>query len=933
MKIAEITLEDYYREQDGLFVQAFRPLSKRLTAQIQKNLREQSYPISPWLIQLGKGGLRTNRETSKQHYYPELSLYRHVMDVASFAAYLFFFAYSTGHIDDPAVMTEDRMHHYLQALLVIAFFHDADKYVGAKSDSPTLNQIQTVWDDLGGINWIVKDVWPNFSPESLHTAVSLVENRGQSQALLGMRLPYAVEKLGHIVGQADNFLSKLPQPYSFDFYREWTQSFNEHLEKWHRLYGVPLRPLRLVVFHQDPVILQIIIDTIMASEAFYPLFVVRYGEWLYMAVPSEVPNEALWKILEDQAFPADAEPRAKIIPTTGAISFFDCHGARDVWDLVTRQTASLGAALSIKTKDHPMITGYVQFWLQSARINVAMSTVMGAKKLMPVFAGELDLEAETYRRALATALVLGDSAGSTKERRHRALLQRYAENGATVEDGLRSHNIPLEELDPLTLRTLIALQSSLLMADEDYASLMEHLDAIHGPFDEHTPTQAGRNGILLSLQKDLGLKDFPQFLPFTWENEHEGTCLLCGRPTALAIRAGEMELLGIKRAAFNNRLGHRKSLWTQSEDNFICPACLYTQSQAVHLMAIQKIPTKDQPLRVVIPSRAMMHVPVGTQADAFRSFDAISFKEGKWVRVLPWNSDQHLNYPLGFEERPAKDIAETARNDDVLSQVWRMAMYCLLSGESVHVFVTAQRSIAPAFYFEPMPQWLKGLIKDFLEPTESGAIARRHLPCLIERLNVLRTITREPGGREAVMDLPTYGAATVAYVILRSTERKGNLQWNLPSTARLYYQIKEWYPMGLYQDKLDEVARKITAVQPLRSDDSHSQYLMIFRTVLDAYQFRTEQISDREFYLTALTGLVYQSLTRSESHVYLEKVRGAVAACYELIELIDQDGRLNAKMAKYLLAAVELAEREEVMRRIAEHKAKNLVEDAVSQES
>lgn len=382
------------------------------------------------------------------------------------------------------------------------------------------------------------------------------------------------------------------------------------------------------------------------------------------------------------------------------------------------------------------------------------------------------------------------------------------------------------------------------------------------------------------------------------------------------IKTGTMELVGVKRSAFNNRIGHQKSLWSQSEANYICPSCVYAQELLGHLTQALHVRVQKAPLLIALPVRTLWHTPMDTVPQALRSFDAVAFKENGWTKVLPWQADQGLSFPLGFEEKPDRDIADSGRNDDVLSQVWRLSLYAAMSGEPVHVFVSAQRSLPTAFYYEPLPAWLSWLLGDLHRTGDTEGVSRQNLPQWITRLDILRKLSHMNGSREALMDLPRFGWWAGAWLIGRADADV------TPGSRQTLNQLKEWYPMEDYSELLRQAAYGVTDIQRLNYDSTRSQVTRIFRRVLDEYQALNGQSGvDREFILITIAGLVYQDLGRSEDRLDDRRVRVAVEACLRIVEQANQDDQLSSKMAKYLLAAFEMTVRETVRERVAAHQA------------
>ncbi len=921
-----MTLDEFYLEDAGIFVRALRPLSVKLTQQAERLMGSTgswTQRLPPWLIQLGKGGRRTDRETQQEVNYPEVSLYRHVMDVAFLASYLFYYAADTQHgferLDDDGLLA------CTQALLVIAFFHDADKYVGAeRSQSPQLDHVIQVWDDLQGVDWIDSRVWPDFSSAALHSAVSLVENRGQSHALLGPMLPRAIQNLAHIVGQADNFMSKLAVPDPYAGPRRWVEVYNQKIGIWHEIYGVPATPLHLIQLRDRPSVLQTIINAVRRSEAFYPLLVVRHGNLLALTLPDDIDTETFMTLIENYGFNSPKQPRVLRNRTNNAVTLVECENAEDLGAIVEYHAPSVQDVLTIKVSDLARIGDYLAFWAKASEGACRVVNDPSRRKLLAPLLVDADLIYPAYRRALVFALAVGDTAGLPAERHAR--LNRLLDGPGSIVPHSTSIRLALAELideldqvDVITWRTVAALQAALIITE---SKTTEFAAWVHGPFLTNHKSDDGGALLMRRIRAQVGLDASDSSDSPYGASTGTGSCLVCGTATDLEIKPSGMELVGIKRSAFNNRIGHQKSLWSQSEANYICPACLLAEGLAIKIVGKSDLRPRKSPLLVVTPSRALWHVPLESEQELLRSFDAVKMKDGRWRTVLPWQSDQHLNYPLGYEEKPDRDLADSGRNDDVLSQFWRMACYAAVSGEPVHVFTAAQRPISTALYYEPLPPWLAELICDI---SRDNGIGRKDLPELLDRLAIFRKIAGEPGGRDTLMDLGQYRWFAFAYHVSRNEPVDSkDLRAYLTHASPRIAKVKEWYPVPeQYSDMLKHAAQKIAQLQRLSWSDPRSKLLHTFRLVLDEYQaFPNLANADRDFRLAAISGLVYQSLERSEDGVRDYVVRDTVEACYAIIELVDREGQLTSKTAKHLLAAFEMELRQTIQERIAAHQAK-----------
>ena len=165
----------------GLFRDAFEPIRSRLNQQAE-GIRQGQDPhnqFSPWLICTGKGG----SQQPEYLHYPDISLYRHCMDVATVAFMLFVYAWQAKRLPGLPPDDEGGVQKALQILIAVAFLHDADKYrdqtdAWSKSQSPTFSQVQKLYDILEVGQWI------GLSVQDCFAMVSRVEtNRGKKHAL------------------------------------------------------------------------------------------------------------------------------------------------------------------------------------------------------------------------------------------------------------------------------------------------------------------------------------------------------------------------------------------------------------------------------------------------------------------------------------------------------------------------------------------------------------------------------------------------------------------------------------------------------------------------------------------------------------------------------------------------------------------------------
>lgn len=269
--------------------------------------------------------------------------------------------------------------------------------------------------------------------------------------------------------------------------------------------------------------------------------------------------------------------------------------------------------LTVKSTAIPVLSLYLTFWTTASEgLYETHWQNPGTRKLLAPLTPTGD-ESPAYRRALMVAM--GDGAGDQEGRLHRALYERGPSLPASVRETLEPMMSALDLLDGLSLRTVVALQSALLVPEEGFA---DFLAWVYGPFPVRETESAGAHAVVDRLRAQIGLWPATASArtrqPYQASEGKAGACLLCGEPAVTEIKTGTMELVGVKRSAFNNRIGHQKNLWSQSEANYICSGCVYAQellgrkAQAMHVQVRKARPGPRTAVgadrRVVVAHRA-----------------------------------------------------------------------------------------------------------------------------------------------------------------------------------------------------------------------------------------------------------------------------------------------------------------------------------------
>lgn len=864
-----MNLAEFFEYEDSYpFAQALRTSREALDRHIDNPPKGQRY--SPWTLRLGKGGPRPDGGG----HYPgvEQSLYRHCMEVAVYAAWLFYHAWRAEKLplapgDDPVPA--------LRRLLAIAFAHDADKYVGGRSRSPSLDDVRVIHRELDVAQW------SGLTAEQLHAAVSRVENRGLGQALFGQALLDGLtDKLAEMVGVADNLLSRAARQGGSA--RDFVFIHNQDLERLRAIYGIPRSPLRLVAWRHDPIVLQQLQDHLnnwFAASDHYPLILARQGERLEVAMTDDIPLPAWLDRFESRL--ADAEPSLKVAATTGSLTLFNVNGAQDLITGLRNAARQAQLLLRVHARDWDVVTPLVHFWVMHCGAPFAVVPRKGS--LCPIIKTSVEIPAgHPFWRAaaLAAAQALGGAAATA------ALL---ALDDGKVAAGLCHNGINPESLQGLSLRTAVALQAALLLPDEPLEPL---LDTLHGAWPERRDIDPGARAIVDRLRVQIGLGaagavDTPPYQA----PPRGGTCLLCGMATEQPIETNRMRLAGIKAASFYNGINHQKTLWAERGDNYLCPACLRIQG----LLVGQQPNLRAHPMLIATPVRHLLDTrAIDVAQELLRSYDAVS-REG-WKKILPWHADARFDQPLLFEERPV-GLVET------VDQMHRLARYAALSGEPVHAFMARQRTIRAAFLYEGMPEVLKELLRDLLD--EDGGISRTVLVPLLDRLALFKAMLDENDGQSALQALPRVGWWAAAFVFLRAALRQ---QEGFGDRARYFVELaREAYPMNEYDEWLEQLIACAVETHRPRHDASGAEWTLMLRTALDTYQkhYTFGPIAIRDAIAQQLRAYLLRRDARLNRKDLDERLQTFAESACALLMKADQEYNLDSSFTRFLFAAYE----------------------------
>jgi hypothetical protein len=905
----------------SLFREAFEPLRGRLNQQAER-IRQGEDPhnqFSPWLICAGKGG----SQRPEYLQYPDISLYRHCMDVATVAFMLFTHAWQANRL--PGLTPEDEAgaQKALQILLAIAFLHDADKYrdqtdAWDKSQSPELAHVEKLYDLLEVGHWT------GLSVQDCFALVSRVETgRGKKNALFTPPPPDPMtDMLAAMVAEGDKLTSIASRPENTvaqgrsghkngnrsvtmrRMLRRLVDVYNDEkrLKAWIAQYNVPDERLRLLEFRQSPVVLYhlraVCLEHLDYKERF-PLVCLLDGEHLSITVPEWFDVAEVLESLQGQLAFNERDERIKRNHTNGELSLLHIH---DVTTLIRVATddAYEPRVLTVHIDDWDAVIDYIRSWVGAVGGLVIRDQSATGKLLLPVAVHDTaDLELpERYAYALAIACTLRSGAKG-KLFEERLLRLRNWQDGR-VERGLQCalSDVALDRLDKNTQQAIYAMQAA--MEIHDSAVLHALVEQLHGSFP---PRQAdvGTEVIIRSLKSQCGLStdnDEPDELVYA-SAPQGGTCLLTGAPATQPIKTNSMTLAGVKTSAFNNRIGHRKSLWSQTEKNYLSEAALKQQALLVDTMASAGKPATGQPLLVAMPLRSILK-PIQEVVDSgehvVNMYMANNEKDAGWKQVWPWNLDVSEAMPLMLE-------TVDGDFDSQLHTMYRMAMLALYSGDPVHVFIAAQRDIAAAFAFEQTPPLLQTLLRDLTMPDDApGTVRRDRLPDLVQRLGLFRQIITTNYGHDVLLTLPGYGWWAVAWLQARLLQDEKPFAVSAIPLARKAYPMKQ-------DNQLERIAELATHVQrnPGRRA-SHSERTFAFTTVLEPFTTGKQYGQSETVIIAAMAETLVNALDRREMYArgegsLAERCQAFAREVYDFMTNNFDQGRFDARFQRFSLAA------------------------------
>ncbi|RKZ44832.1 MAG: hypothetical protein DRQ41_01815 [Gammaproteobacteria bacterium] len=917
-----LDLNQYLDSDNGLFVKAFEPLRQKLNQEAQAAWHKKPAEFSPWLIRSGKGG------DTQYINYRDVSLYRHCMDVTVIAVMAFFYAWQNERIPHPDKAgemlkpDEERIAGLLlKQIVAIAFLHDADKYWAAEhSSSPKLEQLEQLHELLEIEKWAFLDVTTSF------TMVSAMEKRGEGYALFtGLKPSLTHQKLIEMLKIGDKIASIGSRKGLEAMIEDYNQKYLPSLSDF---FAVPAARLKLLTFRHSPVVLHKLQYHFLYdfyAKQIFPLVCLLDGQQFYISVPEKYDFSPVFQALEEEM--AFKQPDMKRNPTNGEISLFQVHNAKalikaiEKYDRENKNNAP--KLLVVHVDDWDEVYRYITAWAGDVGDLSLVDKAEVGKLLLTVTVESSPPPEYTHALLVATAL-RANAKGKLFEQRVQNLISLDEEGFASLQNTFPNW----ADFKKDTRQTLLAMQATVRIEDED--DLINVIEGIYGEFPPSIDKDEATQAIIKQLKMQCGLSNEIEDSQTIYAAAIKGgTCLLCGYPTANRIETSKMKLAGIKSSAFNNRIGHQKNLWSQSEKNYICPACV--KQQALLCQIQPKL--KAEPLIVATPLRGFIK-PLNTGGKDYEqdenlidSFNVVNPKKD-WTKVLPWNVDVSSHFPLVLE-------SIDAGFDSAVDAMHRWAVFALYSGNPVHIFISSQRNCGANFLFEQTPPLIRKLLADLsvrdrdldelppqvkkrlgekglnelkkLVPQEQGGIRRNRLPQLIKRLELFKNILRTHYGHDVLTALPGFGWWAVAW--FQQVSKKRDL--------RQIDLAKKEYPMDQHQESstLEHIAYLAAQIQRYPGGDAgNSDKTFCLDIVLEQfdtskrYPVLQKDVTARIAGMAGELGKRFDSgrsrhAKSGEGGAFSERYHKFAQAVFEFVSLCEKEHRLDARYRRFLRAA------------------------------
>jgi hypothetical protein len=925
-----------YLRSDGLFVEAFKPLKEILNEDAQACWKEKTF--SRWVICPGKGG-------SEFPQYIDISLYRHCMDVSVFAFFLFLYTWQAKKL--PSLESKEKYLEpddeesaivALRQLLVIAFLHDANKYYEEDNGSPTPKQVERLYQEIKA------QQWTTLTPKDCYTGVSLIEDiEDREFDPEAPKIPSLLKELSKMVREGDKLtaIASREGGHSLNvLLKTFVETYNTlFLEPFSQNYYISNLPLRLFEFRQSPVILQRLAQlflTKLYKEQQFPLACLLNGERFYISLQAESAIEMVESVLNDlQRRLSYSHPCITRKNTSGEVTLSDIHHASTLIEELTKKPHY--ALMTVDSADWETVNNYIKSWTadvgglivcdkpNTGTLWLAIKPLQKAWKI----AKNLPLH---YLDALCIACVLRakrDEKGKTLGTLFKERLTRLQERYPRIQTSLTEapNNFTIDNLGKNTQQTLFALQTATEIAEQRESVLEELITWLYGGFPTESAENAGAQAIVTDLKMQQGLTTNENDIPVYDAMPKGGTCLLCGTPTTKILTDEVRKIATLKSSAFNNRIGQRKSIWTQSEHNYLCPACEKQQNLLSDVFLEQGKKNSSEPLLIATPFRGLIKpLKIGAAGEGRRNMtDFLTMPCGeenwnKWKTILPWNLDTSGSLPLLLESTEF-DFKST------LSTMYCLAKVAAYSGNPIHVFISAQRESKSAFIFEQTPPLIKTLLEKSEESKkwalQPGVVHRDNLPQLINRLWLFTEILKAGkmlnlnNGHDVLNAILTYGWWALAWLNKRFVEKeKGKINF---SDKVLLAREKEYYPMTEPTSDLKDIAELAAQVQFFSNWNNNNERTFALTVVLEQLEkgkrFQGNKSSEaaRLETVAAMASTLGRALRRrNRARITDNKAASFYPRCkefaekvYDFVENHVSSYGMEANFQRYLLAAYD----------------------------
>lgn len=397
-----------------------------------------------------------------------------------------------------------------------------------------------------------------------------------------------------------------------------------------------------------------------------------------------------------------------------------------------------------------------------------------------------------------------------------------------------------------------------------------------------------------------------------------GTCLLCGAPAETIYQSSEFNIPELKTTAFSNRIGHRKDIYSESGETYICAGCVITQTLLGRDLALggrDKFKLKDADiLHTATPLRTLILPGEASRAEAQQanskplqlvSSSHMNLKDpvDEALKLVPWNLDLSESQVFYIDTL-------TPNLMEQVNYLLNAARFSWLSGNPVHVFRIRQSPRNNALMSELVPLLIDDLLRSTFYPDQPVcSVKRAQLPDFIARLNLIKTLLREKDSAKLTVlnDLKLFSWWPVAWFVERKyTDEKG-----LTKTGRRFLKLAQGsFAMSEHDTPLRQLAELATHIYRPSDIFSPSGNLkgLAFDTASSVFQeFHLQQHAEKADTVAALITRLEDILNR-RTDIYIiskdkECYRQFAKTAYDVFQAYCRDGDLSSKTRRYLRAA------------------------------